>query len=100
MVDMDIFVVSASGDRSIDKVAVGHILIQFFGGILSFFYKIVYDCKCPEEIKKEYVIADSNHELTKMTAAVSKSHGINQKHSKCACCITPLIKVTGRRVVT
>ena len=57
-------------------------------------YKIVYDCKCPEEIKKEYVIADSNHELTKMTAAVRKSHGINQKHSKCECCITPLIKAT------
>jgi hypothetical protein len=55
-------------------------------------YRIVYDCKCADDIKKEYVFADSNHELTKMTPELMKSNKINQKHKKCNCKITQLIK--------
>ena len=54
-------------------------------------YKVEYECKCADDIKKVYGIADLKPDLTKLTAEDIKAHGINKKHARCSYTITRLL---------
>ena len=42
-------------------------------------YKVEYECKCAEEVKRVYAIADPKPDLAELTAEDLEAHGINKK---------------------